>query len=98
MFGLALFALLAVLARTPASPGPDGSPLLVTVALFVVFGGGSVAFREYFAHRYRVAHGIVIRGLRAHIREVFSARTTEQVEVIGAPGSAQVVMEEDDPN
>jgi photosystem II stability/assembly factor-like uncharacterized protein len=98
MFALALFTVIAVLARTPASPGPHASPILVTAALFVVFGGGSVAFREYFSHRWRVAHGVQIYGLRAHIREVLSVRPAEVVEVLSAPGSAQVVMEEEEPS
>jgi hypothetical protein len=96
MFMLAVFALVAVLARTPASPGPHSSPVVVTVALFVLFGGGSVVFREYFSRKWRLAHGVEIHGLRAHIREVLSVRSNEQVEVVSAPGSAQVVMEEDD--
>ncbi|MDQ1686247.1 MAG: hypothetical protein QOC82_2984 [Frankiaceae bacterium] len=98
MFALALFTLVAVLARTPASPGPHSSPVVVTIALFVLFGGGSVAFREYFSRKWRRAHGIEIHGLRAHIRELLSVRPNEEVEVLSAPGSAQVVMEEDDPS
>jgi len=96
MFALAVFALVAVLARTPASPGPHSSPIVITVILFVLFGGGSVVFREYFSRKWRLAHGIEIHGLRAHIREVLSVRPNEQVEVLSAPGAAQVVMEEDD--
>jgi hypothetical protein len=97
MFALALFAVVAVLARTPASPGSHTSPIVVTVGLFALFGGGSVAFREYFARRWRLAHGVELHGLRAHVREVLSSRPAETVEMLSAPGAAQVVMDEEDP-
>lgn len=95
-FVVALFGLVAVIVRSPASPGSHTSPLLVTIALFVLFGGGSVVFREYFARQWRQAHGVELHGMRAHVRELLSARPTDDVEVVSVPGSAQIIVEEED--
>ena len=94
LFVLALFGVVAVLARSPVSPGSHTSPFVVTITLFVVFAGGSVIFREYFARGWRRAHGIEVHGLRAHIRELMSPHPEEEVEVIAVPGSAEVVMQQ----
>ncbi|MBV9096621.1 MAG: hypothetical protein JO079_01065, partial [Frankiaceae bacterium] len=80
----------------PVSPAAHASPVAATIAMFVLFGGGSVVFREYFDRKWRQAHGVELHGLRAHIRELLSVRPAEDVAVLSAPGSAQVVMEDDD--
>ena len=95
-FAVALFGLIALLARSPVSPAAHASPVAATIAMFAVFGGGSVVFREYFDRQWRRAHGVEVHGLRAHVRALFSARAADDVAVIGAPGAAQVVMEDDD--
>ena len=52
MFGVALFGIVAIMLRPSSGPARPGSaPVITAIVLFVVFGGGSVAFREYFARR-----------------------------------------------
>jgi hypothetical protein len=52
MFGIALFGVVAIMLRPSSGPARPGSaPVVTAVVLFVVFGGVSVAFREYFARR-----------------------------------------------
>lgn len=45
------------------------TPLLVTMALFIVFGAVSVALREITVVRHRPA-GTVVAGWRARLREL----------------------------
>lgn len=94
-FVLALFGVIALLARSPVSPAAHTSPLTATIGFFAAFGGGSVVFRSYFDRKWRQAHGVEIHGLRAHVRELLSVRPTEDVAVVSATGSAQVVMEDE---
>jgi len=96
IFVVALFGVVAVLDRSPVSPGSHTSPVVITVALFVVFAGGSVMFREHFARKWRRSHGVELRGVRAHLRELVSLRPDE-LDLVSVPGSTQVVMEEDPP-
>jgi virginiamycin B lyase len=73
LFSLAMFGVIDVLLRSPVSPGAGHAPLLTTVVLFVVFGGVAVAFREYFARRWRAEHGVTVRGFRAWARDLLSS-------------------------
>lgn len=51
--GVSLFAFVEILVR-PAHGGHSGkSSLALIIVLFVLFGGGSLLFREYFARRQR---------------------------------------------
>lgn len=53
-FGLCLFVLVQVLLRPHStSKGPSHTPLVTTIALFVLFAAGSVLFREHFARKRR---------------------------------------------
>jgi hypothetical protein len=56
VFGVAFFLLVQVMLR-PHPARPSAAPLATTIALFVLFGVLSVAFREYFASRHRRALG-----------------------------------------
>ncbi|MFI5285109.1 MAG: FGLLP motif-containing membrane protein [Candidatus Dormibacteria bacterium] len=68
-FGVAMILLITLVVRSPLAP-VSHSALWVIVALFVLFAGISVGFREYFARRWRREHAIVVRGLRNHVRDL----------------------------
>lgn len=97
-FGLTVFGVLAVLARSPVSPGAKNAPLVTTVALFVAFCGGSVAFRAWFLHKWRVTHDRPVHGWRAQLTSLLSRRPEDAVEVSSSTsGSGQVLIESPDP-
>jgi YVTN family beta-propeller protein len=50
----------------------DRSSIVTTVVLFVLFAGGSVAFREHFIRERRAATGASPQGWRAKFRELIS--------------------------
>jgi hypothetical protein len=53
LFGIASFGVVAIMLRPSSGPARPGSaPLVTAIVLFVLFGGVSVAFREYFARRH----------------------------------------------
>jgi uncharacterized membrane protein len=53
MFGVAAFGVVAIMLRPSSGPARPGSaPLVTAIVLFVIFGGVSVAFRQYFAKRH----------------------------------------------
>jgi hypothetical protein len=68
-FGVAMILLISIVVRSPLAP-VSHSALWVIVALFVLFAGVSVGFREYFARRWRRDHGVVVRGLGNHVRDL----------------------------
>jgi hypothetical protein len=49
---------------------------VTTIVLFLVFGGFAVAFREYFARRWRAEHGVTLRGFREWMHDLLSPHTT----------------------
>jgi hypothetical protein len=52
MIAVSMFGIIAIMLRpSSASEKPSNSPFVATIILFAVFGGLSVAFRQYFAHR-----------------------------------------------
>jgi hypothetical protein len=54
LFLLALFGVVDVLLISHGRTAPKTStPFVTTAVLFVLFGGGSLAFREFFARRAR---------------------------------------------
>ncbi len=73
-FGLAMILLISLVVRSPLAP-VSHSALWVIVALFVLFAGISVGFREYFARRWRREHALVVRGLRNHVRDLLVPRS-----------------------
>ena len=78
-FELAMILLIGLVVRSPLAP-VSHSALWVIVALFVLFAGISVGFREYFARRWRREHAIVIRGLRNHVRDLLVPRSSSPVQ------------------
>ena len=52
-FGVSLFVLVQVLLRPHGSSGPPHTPLVTTLALFALFGLGSVLFRQHFVNKRR---------------------------------------------
>jgi streptogramin lyase len=72
LFAVAMFGVIDFLLRSPRSPGATHAPLVTTILLFVAFGGFAVAFREYFARRWRIEHGVTVRGVREWARDLLS--------------------------
>jgi hypothetical protein len=73
MFALASLLVVEVLLLShPRGVRGHHSPLVVTVLLFMLFGGGSVLFRELFARRRRLAAGQEIHGFRARVTELLT--------------------------
>jgi hypothetical protein len=61
--------------------------------LFAVFAGGSVVFREHFVSKWRKAHQLEVHGVGAGLRALFSVRSDDGVELLSAPGTAQIMIE-----
>jgi hypothetical protein len=40
---------------------------------FVVFAALTILFRAYFSRRWRAAHGVVVRGFRAHLDDLLTS-------------------------
>jgi hypothetical protein len=58
MFGIASFGVVAIMLRPSSGPAHPGSaPVVTAIVLFVLFGGVSVLFREYFARRRPAQEG-----------------------------------------
>jgi streptogramin lyase len=76
LFALAMFGVIDFLLRSPRSPGATHAPLVTTILLFVAFGGFAVAFREYFARRWRIEHGVTVRGVREWASDLLSPHVT----------------------
>jgi len=102
IFGVAVFALVEFVIRSPASSGAHHSGLILTIVLFVVFAGVSVGFREYFAARWRREHGVTVQSFGARLHQLVTPREAEPVpsgEVAGVAvsgsgaGSAMVTDE-----
>ncbi len=56
VFGIAVFGLIEVMLHPGSGPAkPASAPWVTAVTLFVVFGGVSIVFNRYFAHRARRA-------------------------------------------
>jgi hypothetical protein len=83
-FGLAMILLINIVVRSPLAP-VSHSALWVVVALFVVFATISVGFREYFARRWRRDHGVTVRGLRNHVRDLLVSRPAAPPDSINHP-------------
>ena len=65
---------------------------MVTIVLFVLFAGGSVTFREYFARRWRAEHGVTIHGFRAFVHDLVTKHppmSAEQMPPTGLPGTSE---------
>jgi hypothetical protein len=52
LMGIALFGIVAIMLNPSSAPVNNGSaPIVTIIVLFVVFGGASVVFRQFFASR-----------------------------------------------
>ncbi|MHB8437577.1 MAG: RCC1 domain-containing protein [Acidimicrobiales bacterium] len=56
VFGVCLFGLVQVMIR-PHGTHPNHVPIVVTISLFILFGVGSVLFREYWDRKRRAERG-----------------------------------------
>ncbi|MGO9343869.1 MAG: FGLLP motif-containing membrane protein, partial [Acidimicrobiales bacterium] len=53
LIGIPIFGIVGIMLNPSSGPAHPGSaPVVTAIVLFVVFGGTSVAFRQYFAHRH----------------------------------------------
>lgn len=95
LFGFSLFALVDFVVRSPGARSVNHSPFVLTVILFVVFGGLSVGVREYFARRWRREHHVEVHGFGAHLRDLFVARTAEEGEEFVVTAGHLAVEEEE---
>ncbi|HET9059120.1 MAG TPA: FGLLP motif-containing membrane protein [Acidimicrobiales bacterium] len=60
-FGMSAFVLVQVLLHPHTTgKGSHSAPVLTTIGLFVVFGGGSLLFREHFARKKRRAKAVLV--------------------------------------
>jgi hypothetical protein len=76
-FGVSLFVLVQVLLRPHStSSGPSHAPLVTTVLLFVLFGVGSLAFREHFARKRRLERDLVTKAAISELGEPAGAVAT----------------------
>jgi hypothetical protein len=53
VFGIAVFGMLQAMLRPESHSKVGHAPLVTVIVLFVIFGGGSVLFRQHFARRKR---------------------------------------------
>lgn len=61
-FGISLFVLVQVLLRPHStSSGPSHAPLVTTALLFLLFGVGSLGFREHFARKRRLERALAVK-------------------------------------
>jgi hypothetical protein len=104
LFGVAVFALVEFVIRSPASSGAHHSGLIVTILLFVAFAGVSVGFREYFATRWRREHGVTVHGLVPWLRQLVTPRQPDMpagevagIAVSGGGPASAVVSDEVQP-
>jgi F0F1-type ATP synthase assembly protein I len=88
LFLACLFLLVQVLLQ-PRSGHGSPAPLATTIALFVVFGGGSVALRELFAVRRRNARGEPTPAMRERLRQLLAPTPAE----VPAPATASAPVE-----
>jgi hypothetical protein len=76
-FGVSLFVLVQVLLRPHStSSGPLDAPLVTTVLLFVLFGVGSLAFRDHFARKHRLERALVTKAAISELGEAAGAVAT----------------------
>ncbi len=53
LIGVPIFGIVGIMLNPSSGPAhPGTAPVVTAIVLFVVFGGVSVAFRQYFAHRH----------------------------------------------
>jgi hypothetical protein len=72
VFGVSLFGLIQVMIR-PHGTQPRQAPMVVTITLFVAFGVGSLAFRDYFDRKRFRAKGEPMPPLLERLRELTHA-------------------------
>ena len=72
LFAATLFGVVDILLLRHHGRGGHTSSLLTTLVLFVVFAGGSIAFREYFARKRRHELGVSPHGFRAWVQELIT--------------------------
>ncbi len=53
LIGIPIFGIVGIMLNPSSGPAhPGAAPVVTVIVLFVVFGGTSIAFRQYFAHRH----------------------------------------------
>jgi hypothetical protein len=76
VFAIALFGLIQVMIR-PHGAHPHHVPAVVAIGLFVAFGLGSLAFRDYFERKHRRAEGEPAQPFLKRLRELISIPPVE---------------------
>jgi predicted outer membrane repeat protein len=82
VFAIALFGLIQVMIR-PHGAHPHHVPMVVTIGLFVTFGLGSLAFRDYFERKHRRVEGEPVLPWLKRLHELIS------VPPVAAPGDPE---------
>jgi hypothetical protein len=92
LFAISVFGLIQVMIR-PHGAHPHHAPTVVAIGLFVAFGVGSLAFRDYFERKHSRAKGEEVLPLFARLRHLVSfapaVSLTTPGEVAGPPGLAE---------
>jgi hypothetical protein len=70
---VSLFVLVQVLLRPHGAGGPSHTPLVTTLVLFAVFGGGSVLFRQHFVRKRRREAALAPAGEGTEVVDVTDA-------------------------
>jgi DNA-binding beta-propeller fold protein YncE len=85
LFAITMFGVVDFIIRSPAA-STNHAPLVTTAVLFILFSGVSVGFREYFARRWRIEHGVTIRGAGDRIRDLL----TQHPSAVADPSEASL--------
>jgi hypothetical protein len=93
-FAISVLGLFQILLR-PGIAGHGHRPLVVSVILFVAFGGGSIVFHEHFEKKARRARGAGAPSVKERVRELLGLTSSQQGgDTVGATSTSETRPEE----